>query len=145
MITIYTDGAAKGNPGIAGWGVFIQFDKKEYIMSGNIGHSTNNIAEMSAVLEALKKVTDKKRIIKIHTDSTYVQKGITEWRKGWERKAFKGVKNSELWKTIFTEVDKHKSVEVFHVKAHNGDYGNEIADELASDAAMGIEVKFRLR
>jgi ribonuclease HI len=138
--TVYTDGGcAPSNPGPAGWGVVCQPPagapaKHGY---GFIGPGTNQIAELTAAIEGLR-TTPAGAAVKIVSDSQYVLKGISEWRKGWERRGWKNSKgepvaNSGLWKSLFVEVDARK-VQVQWVRGHNGHPQNELADELAGKA-----------
>ena len=137
---IYTDGGcAPTNPGPAGWGVVCQPPgvaacKEGY---GYVGLGTNQVAEISAAIEGLR-VTPHGASVRIVSDSQYVLKGISEWRKGWERRGWKNTKgepvaNSELWKTLFALVDARK-VSVQWVRGHNGHPQNERADALAGKA-----------
>lgn len=123
--------------------------------------TTNNIMELTAVIESLKYVLDilkkeknynillnnvknnKKMDIEIYADSSYVLKGITEWIENWIKKDFKNVKNVELWKTLYSlkkQIEELPSVNLIFnkVKGHNGDKYNEMVDKLASNAAMEV-------
>ena len=100
QIDIYTDGACKGNPGVGGWGALLRYEDKEKEINGFSSSTTNNIMELTAVIEALKQIK-KPYMINITTDSTYVKNGITEWihnwkTNGWKTAAKKSVKNKEL-------------------------------------------------
>src|SRR3989338_9975253 len=108
-VTIYTDGAAKGNPGRAGWGVVFLLDDKVIEIGGGVEHATNNQMELTAPIEALKHIKNKfsnRRHIEIVSDSKYVILGITEWipnwmRNGWRNAAKKPVVNRELWEELY--------------------------------------------
>lgn len=133
FIEIYTDGACSGNPGPGGWGAILRYGEHEKELSGGEAETTNNRMEMMAVikaLEALKKPSD----VKLYTDSTYVQKGVSEWMAGWKAKGWPSkIKNQDLWKRIDSLVQAHK-VEFIWVKGHAGHPENERADQLAVSA-----------
>ena len=99
-VKIYTDGACKGNPGPGGWGAILQYGKSEKEINGYQPRTTNNIMELTAVIEALKLLSRPCEVI-ITTDSNYVKDGITKWihnwkLKGWKTANRKSVKNKEL-------------------------------------------------
>ena len=135
MITIYTDGACSGNPGIGGWGVVIlEQNKDEIILNGGQNNTTNNRMELTAAIEALKYFQSKKDITLI-TDSKYVKDGIQlwikNWRKnGWKTAAKKQVKNKELWMSLDVLIARH-NINWEWVKGHAGNKYNEKADYLA--------------
>ena len=133
----YTDGACRGNPGPGGWGALLRNDLGERELSGSDPATTNNRMELMgaiAVLEALAPGAE----VELHTDSQYVQLGITEWisnwkRRGWKTSDKKPVKNEDLWKRLDLALARH-TVEWRWVKGHAGDVMNERADELARNA-----------
>ena len=135
MIYIYTDGACKGNPGPGGWGALLQYNQHKKEINGFSLETTNNIMELTAVIEALsiiKKTSD----ITIITDSNYVKDGITKWidnwkNKGWKTANKKPVKNKDLWIAL-DEVSKNHSIDWQWIKGHSGHPQNERADELAN-------------
>lgn len=134
-VEIWTDGACKGNPGLGGWGALMRAGQHEKTLFGGEPMTTNNRMELMGVIEALRALTRPCDVI-IHTDSQYVQKGISEWIGGWKRRGWitadkKPVKNADLWKMLDEEAAKHK-VEWRWVRGHAGDPGNERADELAN-------------
>ena len=138
-IKIYTDGACSGNPGKGGWGALIQENDSETKLSGSELNTTNNRMELTAVIKALEHY-DKAREIEVFTDSKYVMQGITEWIKNWKNNHWKtsqkkDVKNKDLWVLLDTVSVKH-DIKWSWVKGHAGDYGNEIADKLATQAIL---------
>ena len=131
-VTIYTDGACKGNPGIGGYGAILEYKGQRKEIYGCAPDTTNNRMELTAVIEALKLIKRQCHIA-IYTDSQYVQKGMTEWISGWKRKNWSKVKNVDLWQELDALATEHQ-VNWHWVKAHNGDKWNERADELANIA-----------
>ena len=135
MITIYTDGACSGNPGVGGWGVVIIDDNKnETFLNGGDNHTTNNKMELTAAIQALKAF-EKKRTITLITDSKYVKDGIQSWiqnwkKNGWKTAAKKPVKNKELWIELDELIVRH-NITWEWVKGHSGNTHNEKADYLA--------------
>ena len=141
MIKIYTDGACKGNPGVGGWGAIIMQDGKNIELFGGENETTNNRMELMAVIMALKK-TPSNLELTIYTDSTYVQKGISEWIKNWKVNNWrssnkKPVKNKDLWVDLDEAVGSRKIYWEW-VKGHAGNEGNEKADELANQGVMSV-------
>lgn len=133
-IEIYTDGACSGNPGPGGWGALLIYKEHRKEIFGDSLDTTNNQMEIMAAIEALKTLKDKCKVT-IHTDSKYLQKGITEWiykwqKNGWQTSGKKPVKNLELWKTLLSCIQKHDIIWSW-VKGHDNNEGNEIADQLA--------------
>lgn len=129
-VEIFTDGACSGNPGRGGWAALLRYNGHEKEISGGEGETTNNRMEMMAVIEALGALK-KPSIVKLYTDSQYVQKGVTEWMKGWKAKGWPDrIKNQDLWKRIDSEISKH-SVEFIWVRGHDGHEENERVDKLA--------------
>ncbi len=140
-IDIYTDGACKGNPGPGGWGVLLKSGDTAKELFGGENPTTNNRMEMQAVIEALSALK-RPCAVTLHVDSQYVLKGITEWLPGWKAKGWRTaakqpVKNVDLWQKLDALVagGGHK-IDWRWVRGHNGDPGNERADELAN---MGVE------
>ncbi len=141
MIKIYTDGACKGNPGVGGWGAIIMRDGKNIELFGGENETTNNRMELMAVIMALKKVPSNLELT-IYTDSTYVQKGISEWIKNWKVNNWRSsnkklVKNKDLWVDLDEAVGSRKIYWEW-VKGHAGNEGNEKADELANQGVMSV-------
>jgi ribonuclease HI len=138
-VDIYTDGACSGNPGPGGWGALLRCDGKERELCGGEPATTNNRMELLAVIEALRALKHPVQA-RVHTDSQYVQKGITEWIHGWKKRGWRTadkqpVKNVDLWQTLEREAARHK-VEWHWVRGHAGHAENERADALAR---RGIE------
>ena len=136
-ITIYTDGACKGNPGEGGWGAFIEYNNEKVKLYGYEELTTNNRMEIIAAIEALRSIKVKSDII-IYTDSKYLMNGINTWihswkKNNWRTSSNKDVKNVDLWK-IIDELNSNHSIEWSWVKGHSGNPGNEMADELANFA-----------
>ena len=135
MIKVYTDGACKGNPGQGGWGALIlENDVKREIYGGE-SNTTNNRMELMAVIRALELLKEQNDIT-VFTDSTYVQKGISEWiinwkRNGWKSSNKKSVKNKDLWVEL-DNLNDLMSVKWQWIKGHAGHSGNERADYLAN-------------
>ena len=143
-LQIFTDGACKGNPGIGGWGVLLIYGEHKKELCGGAANTTNNQMELTAVikgLEALKKGFSGSVII--HTDSQYVQKGMTEWifnwkKNGWKTAAKKPVVNQELWQQL-DALSQQFNIQWQWVKGHNGNENNEIADKLANQGIQELQ------
>ncbi len=138
-IEVFTDGACKGNPGPGGWGALVTHDGTERELFGGEPLTTNNRMELRAVIEALNAL-DGSVPVRVHTDSQYVQKGISEWivswkRRGWKTADNKPVKNQDLWQQLDALAARHK-VEWMWVRGHNGHPGNERADQLANRGVL---------
>jgi ribonuclease HI len=134
-ITIYTDGACKGNPGPGGWGAWLSGGGHEKELWGGEAVTTNNRMELTAVIEALSALKRPSEVV-IHTDSQYVRQGITEWihnwkKRGWQTANKQPVKNVDLWQRLEAIAATHQ-VQWRWVKGHAGDPGNERADALAN-------------
>lgn len=139
QVYIWTDGACKGNPGLGGWGALLRQGKHEKSLYGGEPDTTNNRMELMAVIMALQALKRPCQVV-VHTDSQYVQKGMSEWlanwkRRGWRTAERKPVKNAELWQALDALVQQH-DVRWQWVRGHAGDPGNERADELAN---LGVE------
>tara|TARA_B100000963_G_scaffold178251_1_gene154978 strand:- start:436 stop:873 length:438 start_codon:yes stop_codon:yes gene_type:complete len=136
-VEIFTDGACKGNPGPGGWGAVLRYGTTEKEIYGSSKNTTNNIMELTAVIESLKNLKKPCELI-ITTDSKYVKNGITEWihnwkKNGWRTAAKKEVKNKELWIELDSLIQIH-SISWDWVKGHSGHPENERADLLANVA-----------
>ncbi len=135
IITIYADGGCRGNPGPGGWGVFLQAGSNAKELWGGEPETTNNRMELTAVIRALEALK-RPATVKVHTDSQYVQKGISTWihnwkRNGWRTSDKKPVKNTDLWQCL-DELAKLHDITWLWVKGHAGHPGNERADGLAN-------------
>lgn len=136
-VTIYTDGACRGNPGPGGWGAVLVSGSHEKTLNGFEENTTNNRMELMAAimaLRALKRACE----IELWTDSEYLRRGITEWIHGWMKRNWKTasrqpVKNEALWRELLEETRRHR-IQWHWVKGHNGHPGNERADALANAA-----------
>ncbi len=145
LVTLYTDGSCKGNPGPGGWGVVMQSGGAVKELSGGERLTTNNRMEMMAVIEGIAALK-KPCAVTVFADSQYVLKGIQEWLPGWKARGWKTaskepVKNVDLWQRLDALVHSgpHK-ISWRWVKGHAGDPGNERADALANmgcDAVRG--------
>ena len=140
-VTIYTDGACKGNPGPGGWGAWLSAGGHEKELFGGEATTTNNRMELTAVIEALASLKRTCRVA-IYTDSEYVKNGMTTWihnwkRRGWRTADNKPVKNAELWQRLDSLVAQHQ-VGWHWVKGHAGDPGNERADALANKGVASV-------
>ena len=138
QVVMYTDGACKGNPGVGGWGVSLQYGQHHKELFGGEAETTNNRMELTAAIEGLKQLKQACKVT-IYTDSKYVMQGMEEWLAGWKARGWKTaskspVKNVDLWQQLDDLVGKHE-VTWQWVKGHAGDEGNERADELAN---MGV-------
>ncbi|MDR1311991.1 MAG: ribonuclease HI [Burkholderiaceae bacterium] len=140
-VLIYTDGACKGNPGVGGWGAILVSGKHRKEIFGGEANTTNNRMELMAVIRAVQALKRPCRII-LHTDSQYVQMGMTRWIHDWKRRNWKTadkkpVKNADLWH-LLDEVQSIHHIDWQWVKGHAGVEGNERADELANKGAEGV-------
>jgi ribonuclease HI len=138
-IYIYSDGACKGNPGPGGWGALLVTDGHRKEICGGETNTTNNRMEMTAVIRALESLK-RPSTVEVHTDSQYVQKGISEWMAGWKRRNWrtadgKPVKNQDLWLQLDALSQLHR-IEWKWVRGHNGHPENERADELANEGVL---------
>lgn len=138
-VEIFTDGACKGNPGPGGWGALLIAGEHRKELFGGEPNTTNNRMELRAVIEALDTLKRPCTVV-VHTDSQYVQKGISEWIHGWKTRGWKTaakepVKNADLWQALDVAQARHQ-VQWRWVKGHAGHHGNERADALAN---LGVE------
>ncbi len=141
LVEIYADGACKGNPGPGGWGAWLRWGQHNKELCGGEMLTTNNRMELTAVIRALEHLKRDCRV-RVHTDSQYVQKGISEWittwkARGWRTSDKKPVKNADLWQQLDTLAQQHR-IEWVWVKGHAGNPGNERADDLANQGVAKL-------
>lgn len=142
-VTIYTDGACSGNPGPGGWGAVLIYGETKKEISGARKDTTNNIMEITAVLEALKLLKEECEV-DVFSDSAYVvnafnQGWIYNWQKNnWKTASKEPVKNRELWEELYSLTKKHK-VTFNKVKGHGTDELNNRCDYLATSAIKTLE------
>lgn len=140
---VFTDGAAKGNPGPGGWGaIIVAPGGRVRELGGGSPHTTNNRMELTGPIEALSCLKQTPGRVAVYTDSTYVIRGIREWipswqRRGWRTMEGKDVLNREFWERLWDLVQKHEGgVEWHYVRGHIGIPGNERVDEIANAYAL---------
>tara|TARA_B100001989_G_C24231449_1_gene312786 strand:- start:32 stop:505 length:474 start_codon:yes stop_codon:yes gene_type:complete len=134
-IRLYTDGSAKGNPGKGGLGIVLISGKHYKEISQGFRHTTNNRMELLAVIVGLETLNKDKSLVEVFSDSKYVVDAVEKkWVFSWEKKNFKGKKNSDLWKRFLIIYRKHK-VSFNWVKGHAGQVENEKCDALAVEAS----------
>jgi len=137
VVTVFPDGACRGNPGPGGWGVLISHNGIEKELFGADAHTTNNRMELLAAIQGLE-ATDLGTMVSVYTDSQYVRNGVTQWmanwkRNGWRTSGRKPVKNQDLWQQLDRAAGE-RTVEWYWVRGHSGHPGNERADALANHA-----------
>lgn len=136
VITIFTDGSSRGNPGPGGYGVVLLSGPHRKELSKGFKHTTNNRMELMAVIVALEELKHSGSIVTIYTDSKYIVDAVEKgWVFGWEKKGFKDKKNPDLWKRFLEVYRKHK-VKFVWVKGHASNVENNRCDKLATDAAQ---------
>jgi ribonuclease HI len=138
MVELFTDGACSGNPGPGGWGVLLRYRGVEKEMKGGESPTTNNRMELMAVIAGLEALS-RPCAVAVYTDSQYVQKGMTEWLRGWKARGWKTaakdpVKNEDLWRRLDAAAAAHR-VSWHWVRGHNGHPENERVDRLAREGA----------
>jgi ribonuclease HI len=136
-VSIYTDGACRGNPGPGGWGALLRYGKREKKLYGAESHTTNNRMELMAAINALAALRQSCKV-DLYTDSQYLQKGVIEWMPKWKTNRWKtsnkkSVKNIDLWHQLDHYLTQHQ-VTWHWVKGHSGHIENELADALANQA-----------
>ena len=148
-VTIYTDGACSGNPGIGGWGAILMYNGHEKEMSGYNKDTTNNRMEMFAVIQGLNALKEPCEV-KVYSDSAYVCNAFSEgWVSQWESNNWKTanktpVKNDDLWKHLLLLISKHK-VQFIKVKGHADNQFNNRCDKLATDAIKRVKKNMDLQ
>lgn len=141
MIMMYTDGAAKGNPGPGGYGTILRYGNKEKELSEGFRMTTNNRMELLAVIAGLEAIKKPGWKVQVVSDSKYVVDAVTKgWLQGWVTKNFKGKKNRDLWERYLKAAAGHE-VSFTWVKGHAGHPENERCDQLAVEAAEGKILK----
>ena len=141
-VIIYTDGACSGNPGPGGWGAILMYKDAKKEISGGMKETTNNIMEITAVIEALKCLKVESDV-QVYSDSAYTvnafnQGWIYNWMKnGWKTANKEPVKNKELWQELYALTKKHK-VEFIKVKGHADNEFNNRCDEMARNELSKI-------
>lgn len=141
MITIFTDGAAKGNPGPGGYGTILRFGDKEKELAEGFRMTTNNRMELLAVIKGLEAIKKPGWKVKVVSDSKYVVDAVSKgWLKSWVTKDFKGKKNRDLWERYLRAAGPHQ-VSFQWIKGHSGHPENERCDQLAVQAAEGANLK----
>ncbi len=136
-VSIFTDGACRGNPGPGGWAAILRYGDKEKEIYGAEADTTNNRMELMAAIRALEELRNACQV-ELTTDSKYVMTGITEWIHNWKKRNWKTaskqpVKNVDLWQRLDSAVAPH-NIDWFWVKGHSGHDENERVDELANRA-----------
>ena len=135
-VTIYTDGACRGNPGPGGWAALLIAGRNEKEISGGESHTTSNRMELTAAIRALQALKRACQV-EMYTDSQYLKRGVTEWMPGWKARSWKrkeGVLlNVELWQAVDEALALHQ-VNWHWVRGHAGDAHNERVDQLARQA-----------
>lgn len=146
-ITVHTDGGCRGNQNetnVGGWGAVLSYNGKEVELKGGKLNTTNNVMELTGVIEALKYIKTNNTHIEVFADSAYVVNGMNSWVKNWIKNNWrksnkKPVENKELWMELNELVKNQATVTFLKVKGHSGDAGNEKADELANKAMDELE------
>ncbi|MBI1407779.1 MAG: ribonuclease HI [Caulobacter sp.] len=138
-VLIYTDGACRGNPGPGGWGAILMAGKNVKELKGGEPATTNNRMELMAAIQALETL-NKPCQVELHTDSQYVQRGVSEWLHLWKARNWRtmtkgAVKNEDLWRRLDAARARHE-VDWRWVKGHAGHEWNERADELARQGML---------
>ena len=136
-VVVFTDGGCRGNPGVGGWGAVLRYNGSERRLKGRDPATTNNRMELMAAIQALEALREP-CAVQLHTDSTYVRQGITEWLPQWRKRNWKTadkkpVKNQDLWERLDQAAKRHR-IEWHWVRGHSGHEGNELADQLANEA-----------
>lgn len=145
IIKIFTDGAAKGNPGPGGYGAVLLMGEKVFELGARKELTTNNEMELRAVIEALKNIPEETEVVEIYSDSNYVVEGATSWtfgwvKNGWKTKTGSDVLHKEAWQELIKLLQKVK-VDWHKVPGHVGIIGNERADAIASDFGENKKVE----
>lgn len=135
IITIFTDGSCRGNPGVGGWGVILEYNGHIKELSGSFRYTTNNRMELISVINSIKALKVKNVVLNIYSDSSYVVNAISKgWLLNWVKKDFKGMKNKDLW-LEYLDISKDFTINMIWVKGHASNPGNNRCDELATAAS----------
>ena len=141
-VSLYTDGACKGNPGKGGWGVLMRYGSHEKELFGGEAHTTNNRMELTAIIQGLAALKRPCAVV-IYTDSQYVKNGMEKWIHGWKKNGWKTaakqpVKNEDLWQQLDRLAAQHQ-IQWQWVRGHAGHAENERADALANQGVASVE------
>ena len=141
-VSLYTDGACKGNPGKGGWGVLMRYGSHEKELFGGEAHTTNNRMELTAIIQGLAALKRPCAVV-IYTDSQYVKNGMEKWIHGWKKNGWKTaskqpVKNEGLWQQLDRLAAQHQ-IQWQWVRGHAGHTENERADALANQGVASVE------
>ena len=141
-VSLYTDGACKGNPGKGGWGVLMRYGSHEKELFGGEAHTTNNRMELTAIIQGLAALKRPCAVV-IYTDSQYVKSGMEKWIHGWKKNGWKTaskqpVKNEDLWQQLDRLAAQHQ-IQWQWVRGHAGHAENERADALANQGVASVE------
>ena len=141
-VSVFTDGACKGNPGPGGWGVILEYGDHRKELFGGEPNTTNNRMELRAAIEGLSALRSR-CLVNLYTDSVYVKDGITKWIQnwrvnGWRTASKKPVSNQDLWQQLDSVSEGH-DVHWNWIKGHAGHPGNERADELANQGVLCVK------
>lgn len=141
MITMYTDGASRGNPGPGGYGVVLKYNQHRKELTAGYRKTTNNRMELLAVIAGLEALKGPGHQVVIYSDSKYVIDAIEKrWLWGWQKKGFAKVKNPDLWRRFLNIFNQHQ-VKFIWVKGHAGNIENERCDQLAVQSATGPDLQ----
>lgn len=141
MITLYTDGSSRGNPGPGGYGLILMSGTHRKEISEGFRLTTNNRMELLSVISGLEALKNPGSVVMVYSDSKYVVDAVEKgWVFGWEKKGFAGKKNPDLWQRFLRVYRKHK-VKFHWVKGHADNPYNNRCDELALAAASGSNLK----
>ena len=140
-VSLYTDGACKGNPGKGGWGVLMRYGSHEKELFGGEAHTTNNRMELTAIIQGLAALKRPCAVV-IYTDSQYVKNGMEKWIHGWKKNGWKTaakqpVKNEDLWQQLDRLAAQHQ-IQWQWVRGHAGHAENERADALANQGVASV-------